>query len=155
MEFWSYFHVHWISQRILPNIGTLAVFINIVILAFFYKHWSFDLIFACIIILALSFKTLEFSSFFIIIAIIISYLSKHWNSCFNSPFLYIYWNSYVIFPNIGILILSLETVEFGPHAFQHWNSDLILLKLVFWPCFFKTWNSVLILRNIRIVILFL
>ena len=143
MQFWAYPFERWNSDVILRNS---------VIVTFFYKNWSFDLIFACIIILALSFKTLEFSSFFIFIAIIISYLSKHWNSCFNSPFLYIYWNSDLIFPNIGILVL---TVEFGPHAFQHWNSDLILLKLVFWPCFFKTWNSVLILPNIRIVVLFL
>ena len=118
-------------------------------------HYNSGPIFTNIGVLALSLKTLEFSSFFIIIAIIISYLSKHWNSCFNSSFLYIYWNSDLIFPNIGILVLSLETVEFGPHAFQRWNSGLILSKLVFWPRFLKTWNSVLILPNIRIVVLFL
>ena len=45
------------------------------------------------------------------------------------PYRFRYWNSYLIFLNIGILTLSFETLDLLPYPFKHWNSCLFLSNI--------------------------
>ena len=51
----------------------------------------------------------------------------------------------LFFINIGILILSFQTLHFYPYLYTHWNSYLIHLKVWILPYFYAHWNSYLIL----------
>ena len=59
---------------------------------------------------------------FLYTLVFLSDLSKHWNS---GP--YKRWNYDLIDPNIGILILSFQTLEFWPYIFI--NIEILIFSL--------------------------
>ena len=61
------------------------------------------------------------------------------------PYFYTHWNYGLISPNILILALFLETLEFWPHPSKHSNSGPIF--------FLKHWNSGPILIHVGFLIL--
>ena len=120
-----------------------------------YKYWNADLIFPNIGILALffinfrivilSFQTLEFWPYFYTHWFFRSYPSKQCNS---RP----------ICKSMGIIILSLQTLQFSSHPSKQWNSSpsfmnteiliLSFLMLDFFLYSCKHWNSDFIFPNI-------
>ena len=106
---------HWNSGPIVRNMGIFVIPST-----------------ANIEILALSFKTLEFSS----------YLYKH---C----------NSHLILPNTLILALFLYTLEFWPHPSKFWDYGPVFIRIGILALFLQTWEflSSLSTGNIEILAL--
>ena len=127
LEFWAYFYKHWNSHLIVPDTG---------ILPYFYTHWHSYLIHLNVGILAVRI----YADFFYRILQNLGfspYFCKHWDSyiilqtcnsdpisisigvmiLFNQtlqfwPLFCTPWNFALIFRNIGVLALLLETLEF-------------------------------------------
>ena len=65
-----------------------------------------------------------------------------------------HWNSGPVVPNMGILTLSFETLEFWSYPSKHWNSSPYYSKHWYLSSYSsKHWSSDLILRNIGILML--
>ena len=116
LELWSYPCEHWISGPILYTAGLLLVLIlpKIGILIFFFQaleFWSFLL------------KTLEFLCYSSTAYIAILIFSQ--NTLILALY-YKHWNSYLIFPHVGILVLLLE----------HWDPGAILPNIGIAALFF-------------------
>ena len=62
---------------------------------------------------------------------------------------YFYRNSDLILPNIGIWILTFQTIQSGPSSIRIWIMILFFQTLDFWSCFYTHWNFDLMLRNIE------
>ena len=60
-----------------------------------------------------------------------------------------YRNSDRILPNIGIRILTFQTIQSGPSSIRIGIMFLFFRTLVFWSCFYTHWNFDLMLRNIE------
>ena len=113
------------------------------ILSYSSKRWNLDPIFIHIGILPSSLQRLRFCPYFY----------KHLNS--GQGYLYTHQNSYLILPNVGILALFLQTLEFLSNPSTE-NIKILTLSfqtLKFRLIIYTHWNSAPIFINILILIL--
>ena len=167
----------------LPHIWILALSLyTLELLSYPSKRWDSDPIFIHIGILTSSFETKEFWPYlythlssdlivltlelwsYLLILVFWSYpLKKPWDSGPISlnigimmlslrtlDFLpYFYRNSDLILPNIGIRILTFQAIQSGPSSIRIGIMILFFQTLEFWSCFYTHWNFDLMLRNIE------
>ena len=116
LEFWAYFYKHWNSRLIVPNTG---------ILPYFYTHWHSYVVHLNVGILAVrlysliffivSFKTLDYP----LISVNIGILILSFQTCNSGP----------ISISIGVMILFNQTWQFWPSFCTHWNFALIFRNI--------------------------
>ena len=149
LEFWAYFYKHWNSHLIVPNTG---------ILPYFYTHLNVGILAVRLYtdFFIVSFKTLDSP----VISVSFGILILSFQTCNSGP----------ISIGIGVMILFNQTLQFWPSFCTHWNFSLIfrnmrvlalLLETLILSFYCKHWNfythwfSDLILQNIGILDLFL
>ena len=124
-EFWPYLYTHLSSDLI---VLTLELWSYLLILVFWSyplkKPWDSGPISLNIGIMMLSLRTLDFLPYF-------------------------YRNSDRILSNIGIRILTFQTIQSGPSSIRIRIMILFFQTLEFWSCFYTHWNFDLLLRNIE------
>ena len=174
LEFWAYFYKHWNSHLIVPNTGILPYFythLNVGILAvrlytdFFivsFKTLDSPLSSVSFGILILSFQTCNSGPISISIGVMILFNEtlQFW------PSFCTHWNFALIFRNIRVLALLLETLILSFYCkhwnfYKHWHSRpislsigmmiLIFQTLEFWSYSSNLWNSGPILRDTGIL----
>ena len=168
----------------LPHIWILALSLyTLELLSYPSKRWDSDPIFIHIGILTSSFETKEFWPYlythlsadlivltlelwsYLLTLVFWSYpLKKPWDSGPVSLnigimmlslrtldfLLYFYRNSDLILPNIGKRILTFQTIQSGPSSIRIGIMILFFQTLEFWSCFYTHWNFDLMPRNIEL-----
>ena len=129
LEFWPYPSNHWNSYLVVANIGTLPLSLQTL------QFWPY-LSKHCNLHFTLSLQTLEFWSY----SSIHCNSSLHWSlSSYSSK----HETSDIILQNIGILMLSLQTLELCLCPCMPWNSSRVLWKIIIFISFSTHKNSAL------------
>ena len=124
-EFWPYLYTHLSSDLIVVKLELWSYLLILVFWSYpLKKPWDSGPISLNIGIMMLSLRTLDFLPYF-------------------------YRNSDRILPNIGIRILTFQTIQSGPSSIRIRIMILFFQTLEFWSCFYTHWNFDLLLRNIE------